>query len=442
MNLFWILVGIFVLGVMVLVHEWGHFLVAKLLGVRVEIFSIGFGPRLFGRKRGPTDYRISAFPLGGYVRMAGDNPAEARAGAPDEFLSKPRWQRVLVVLGGPTANILMAVLVLTGLFTYRYERPAFLSEPAVVGAVQEESVAAQAGLQPGDRLLSFGQVREPTWQDLLIETALLSGQVVPAEIERAGRRVELQVTLSEGVEEDPWSVGWVPDSRPMVRTVLPGTPAERAGLRSGDVLLALNGEHLRPSAGQQNTLSERLQEFGGQSVVLTVERQGTTQEIRVTPEYGDHPEGKRWVLGVTVGVRTVQEDLNVWQAFQKSVERNAQLAGVMLSLVGRLATGRASLRSVQGPVGIVRHSGAVGQQGGLLAVTDLMVLISLSLGILNLLPIPILDGGHIVIFAIEGLLQRDLSLRLKERIIQVGFVFLVLLFVVVMYNDILRIFTN
>lgn len=442
MSLFWILVGIFVLGLMVLVHEWGHFVVAKLLGVRVDVFSIGLGPRLFGRRWGDTDYRLSALPLGGYVRMAGDNPVQERAGAPDEFLSKPRWQRVLIALAGPTMNILMAVVLLAGVFAYRYERPAFLSEPAVIGAVRAESAAAKAGLQPGDRVVRFGRAQNPTWEDVLTEAALTATGPVPVEVERAGSRLSLQLDLPEGAQSDPARVGWVPDGRLVVQAVLHDSPGERGGLRPGDVLLALNGEPLRPSATEENPLSERLQQTKDRPVVLTVERHGAQQEITVTPVFGDHPAGKRWVLGVAVGERLERKDLNLVQALGKSVEENLRIAGLMVDLVGRLLTRRASLASVQGPVGIVRVSGEAGQQGGWLALIHLMAAVSLSLGILNLLPIPILDGGHILVLAVEGALRRDLSLRLKEIIIQVGLVFLVLLFVVVLYNDIARIFTN
>lgn len=442
MNLFWILVGIFVLGLMVLVHEWGHFIVAKLLGVRVDVFSIGFGPRLFGRRRGDTDYRVSALPLGGYVRMAGDSPGQERAGAPNEFLSKPRWQRVLIALAGPAMNILMAVVLLAGVFAYRYERPAFLSEPAVIGAVREASPAARAGFAPGDRLVRFGQVQNPTWEEVLTEAALSATGPVPVEVERAGSRLALQLDLPEGAQNDPARVGWLPDSPLVVQTVLPGSPGERGGLRSGDVLLAFNGEPLRPSATQENPLSERLQQTKDQPVVLTLDRQGAREEVTVTPVFGDHPAGKRWVLGVIVRERMERKDLNLGQALGKSVEENVRVAGLMVDLVGRLLTRRASLAAVSGPVGIVRISGEAGQQGGWLALIHLMAAVSLSLGILNLFPIPILDGGHIVMLAVEGALRRDLSLRLKEIIIHVGLVFLVLLFVVVLYNDIARIFSN
>ncbi len=443
MNL-WILVGIALLGLMVLVHEWGHFVIAKLVGVRVEIFSIGFGKRLWGITRGPTDYRVSALPFGGYVKMAGDNPAEDRSGAPDEFFSKPRWQRTLIVLGGPTVNILTAVLLLAGVFYVHYERPAVLDEPPVVAAVLSESPAGAAGVQPGDRILQIGAGSTATWEDVGIETALASGPAVPVVVQRGEQSLTLQLTLPERGQPGLWDVGWLPDISPIVIRVSPTGPAAKAGVKPGDLLLALNGEKLRISPEGQNPISQRLQQLGGQPAVLLIERDGKQQEITLTPEYGDHPDGKRWLLGLEYGphFRTVRKQLTLPQALQESVHMNVSMGGRMLDLVARLFTGRASLRGVSGPVGIVHVTGTQGEQGGWLAVLNLTAAISLSLGILNLLPIPILDGGHILFFAIEGVLRRDLSLTLKERLSQVAMGFLLLVFVFVMYNDIVRIFFN
>ncbi|HXE74276.1 MAG TPA: RIP metalloprotease RseP [Candidatus Xenobia bacterium] len=440
----WILVGIVLLGLMVLVHEWGHFVIAKLMGVRVEIFSIGFGKRIWGITRGPTDYRLSVLPLGGYVKMAGDNPAEGRTGAPDEFFSKPRWQRTLIVLGGPTVNILTAVLLLTGVFYVHYERPAILDEPPVVAAVLSESPAGTAGIQPGDRILKIGAGSTATWEDVGIETALASGPTVPVVVQRAGQTLTLSLTLPERGQPGLWEVGWLPDISPVVIRVSPTGPAGKAGIKSGDLLLAMNGEKISISPEGQNPISQRLQQLGGQPVVLTIEREGKQQDINVTPEYGDHPDGKRWLLGLEYGphFRTVRKQLTLPQAFQESLHTNVSMGRRMLDLVARLFTGRASLRGVSGPVGIVHVTGAQGEQGGWLAVLNLTAAISLSLGILNLLPIPILDGGHILFFAIEGVLRRDLSLTLKERLSQVAMGFLLLVFVFVMYNDIVRIFFN
>ena len=188
MTWFWVLVGLFVLGLMVLVHEWGHFIVAKMLGVRVDVFSIGFGPRIFGWRRGPTDYRVSVLPLGGYVRMAGDNPSEEREGAPDEFLSQPRWSRALIVFAGPATNVVVAVLLLAGLYAVRFEKPAFLDEPARLESVTPDSPAARAGLQAGDLIVEIAGVRNPTWEKVQVETLL-------------GGKESLAVTVRRGDEE-------------------------------------------------------------------------------------------------------------------------------------------------------------------------------------------------------------------------------------------------
>jgi len=442
-NWFWVLVGIVALGLMVLVHEWGHFVIARLVGVRVEIFSIGFGTRLFGWRRGPTDYRVSVVPLGGYVKMAGDNPTEL-SGDPGEFFSKPRWQRVLIVLGGPTMNILTAVALLTAVYAVHYERPAVLDEPAVVAAVLPDSPAAAAGVQAGDRILRVNGVAAPTWQDAGLEVALANTEAIALEIQRGGETLPLSLTISESARQRPWEAGWLPDLTPVVRRVQAGSPAAQADLRPGDVLVALADEPIRISPEGHNTVSARLQQLGGQPLALTIEREGKKLELIVTPVFGDHPEGKRWLLGFEYSpdLKMVRKDLTLGQALMVSVRENAELSGRMLDLVGRLFTGRASLRGVQGPVGIVHLTGTEGQRAGWLGVLYLAAAISLSLGVLNLLPIPILDGGHIFIFAVEGALQRDLSLRLKEAFNNVAFVLLILLFAVVMYNDIARIFLN
>ncbi len=444
--IFWIPVAIVLLGLLVLVHEWGHFVIARLVGVRVETFSIGFGPRLAGVKRGATDYRISAVPLGGYVKMAGDQPGEEdRTGAPDEFFSKSRWKRTLIVLGGPVMNLVTAVAVLAGVYVVHYERPAILDEPPIVAAVLPDSPAAVAGVQAGDRILRVGSGSTPTWHDVRIETALAGRPSVPVEVERGGARVPLQLSLPERGELDLGEVGWIPDIFPIVSGVVVDGPAGRAGIKPGDLLLAINGEKIRISPEGQNPISQRLQTLGGQPVVLTIEREGKAQEITVTPEYGDHPEGKRWLLGLQYGphLRMVARDLTLGEAVVASVQTNVAMGGRMLDLVGRLFTGRASLRSVSSPVGIVHSMGTQGEEGGWLPVLNLTALISLSLGILNLLPIPILDGGHILFFAIEGVIRRDLSVTVKERLSQAALAFLLLVFAFAVYNDIAtRILSN
>lgn len=419
------------LGVMVLVHEWGHFVVARLFGVRVEVFSIGFGPRLFGVRRGPTDYRLSALPLGGYVRMAGDNPAEERRGDPDEFLSKPRWQRVLIAVAGPTTNLLMAVVLTAGLFMRGGEQPSYADKPVVIAGVLKDSPAQKAGIQPGDHIVSFGSIKNPTWDRIALELALSApGHSEPLVVERDGRLISLSVPTAP----QPFAVLGYPAEPVVIGSLAPGMPAQGAGLKEGDTIVAANGQQL----ASPSEFSEIVQQSAGQTIHLQILRGGESRTIDLNPVWGDPGDGTpRWQIGITFRFVTSPRRYGLPQAVLKATEFHIVLANKLVYLVGELFTGRVSLKQVQGPLGIVQESSRAAKRG-IGDVISLMALVSLNLGILNLLPIPILDGGHILMLGIEGLLRRDLSLKIKERVVTVGMVFLLLIFLIVMYNDVLR----
>jgi regulator of sigma E protease len=423
------------LGVMVLVHEWGHFVIARLFGVRVEVFSIGFGPRLVGVRRGPTDYRLSALPLGGYVRMAGDNPAEERRGDPDEFLSKPRWQRVLIALAGPTTNFLMAVILTAALFVRGGEQPSYADKPVVIAGVVKDSPAQKAGIEPGDHIVSFAGVKDPTWDRVALELALSApGHSEPVTIERDNRLI----TTSVASEPQPFAVVGYPAEPVMVGSVAHGLPAEHAGLKEGDVIVAASGQHLiAPSQ-----FSEIVQQSGGNAMSLDILRNGQGQTLELRPTWGDPGDGTpRWQIGITFRFVTSPRRYSAPQAVLKATQFHIVLANKLIYLVGELFTGKVSLKQVQGPLGIVQESSRAAKRG-FGDLISLMALVSLNLAILNLLPIPILDGGHILMLGIEGLLRRDLSLKIKERFVTVGMVFLLLVFLIVMYNDVLRLFPS
>jgi regulator of sigma E protease len=423
------------LGVMVLVHEWGHFVIARLFGVRVEVFSIGFGTRLFGIKRGPTDYRLSALPLGGYVRMAGDNPAEERRGDPDEFLSKPRWQRVLIALAGPTTNFLMAVLLTAALFMHGGEQPSYADKPVVVAGVVKDSPAQKAGIQPGDHIVSFGGVKDPTWDRLALELALSApGHSEPVTIERNDQLI----TTSVESQPQPFTVIGYPAEPVIVGSVAHGLPAEKAGLKEGDVIVAASGQKLMAPS----QFSEIVQQSAGNPMTLEILRDGQPQRLQLRPIWGDPGDGMpRWQIGITFRFVTSPRRYSAPQALVKATQFHIVLANKLIYLVGELFTGRVSLKQVQGPLGIVQESSRAAKRG-FGDLISLMALVSLNLAILNLLPIPILDGGHILMLSIEGLLRRDLSLKIKERFVTVGMVFLLLVFLIVMYNDVLRLFPS
>lgn len=419
------------LGLMILVHEWGHFMVARFFGVRVETFSIGFGPRIWGVRRGATDYRLSALPLGGYVRMAGDNPSEERRGDPDEFLSKPRWQRVLIALAGPTMNFLMAVALTTALFMHGGEQLSYADQPVVIAGVVKGSAAERGGIRPGDRVESFGNLKNPTWDRLNLELALTSpGRPAPVVVERDGQLISLTVQA----EPQPLNVVGYPAEPVAVGSLSPGMPAEKAGLQLGDIIQAVNGQPV----SSPYRFSELVQESKGSELTLEVLRSGQMVNVPLQPIWGDPGDGNaRWQIGIAFRFSTTMRSYSPPQALVKAAQFHIVLSTKLVYLVGQLFTGRVSLKAVQGPLGIVQESSRAAARG-FGDLLSLMALVSLNLGVLNLLPIPILDGGHILMLGIEGVMRRDLSLKIKERVVTVGMVFLLLVFVMVMYNDVLR----
>jgi len=420
-----------VLGIMVLVHEWGHFIVAKSFGVRVEIFSIGFGTRLWGYKRGETDYRVSALPLGGYVKMAGDNPLEDRKGDPDEFLSKPRWQRVLIALAGPAMNIVLSVILVAGIYMRGSKQPAFLDRPMDLVGVLQDSPAQKAGLMPGDHVISVNGVSNPTWDRAQLELmSTLPGHALSIVVDRNGQQLSFSVPAAQSVEE----VFGYPQDHLIVSAVSPGTPAERSGLMAGDVILKVNGIALANGA-EFPPIVDKSQ---SQPLDLEVQRGDRTLHIQIRPQQVSAASGvPRWQIGVLRTGDLVDRRLSFGAAIVESVGMNALMARQVTYVVVELFRGNISLKQLEGPLGIARESGRAAKQG-LAELFSLMAMIGVNLAVLNLLPIPPLDGGHILMLFIEGTIRRDLSVRVKERFVTVSMVFLLLVFAIVMYNDVLR----
>jgi regulator of sigma E protease len=433
-----------VLGIMVLVHEFGHFIVAKLFGVRVEVFSIGFGTRLFGFRRGDTDYRLSLLPLGGYVKMSGETPGEARTGDPGEFSSHPRWQRILIGLAGPAANFVLAFVLMTGYYMMHNEVDQYLSGPAVIDFVPQNSAAAHAGIESGDRIVKFDKDINPTWEKVRIRAALDVNSTIPVTVERTvdGQPQQFSTQLyllddSKGDDFEVESVGLIPryQNGPLkVHDVEPGYPAEKAGLKAGDEILSIDGVPLHWTSA----VVAYLQENGNKPVTLTVQRGTKTLHLTMTPALGDDGTGHN---GYRLGFKPYLppfhvEQLPLPQALQHSVSFNLQNSGLILDVLHRLITRQSNMQQLSGPIGIARQTGEAISMPGWQPIITLMALISLNLGIFNLLPIPILDGGMIMLLLIEGIIRRDLNQQLKERIYQVAFVVLVLFAVFVMFNDV------
>ena len=428
-----IVIALIVLSVIIVIHELGHFLVAKFFKIKVETFSVGFGPRLLGFRKGETDYRVSAFLLGGYVKMAGETPSDTITGEAYEFLSKPKWQRFLVAAAGPAMNVFLAIGLVMGLYLYGTDVPEFVLGQAVIGIVEPGSPAEKAGLKPGDQIASLDGKEKPDWQAVQNDFLTSPGRALPIVIERDGRRIQTTVTPERRGREEAGYVGMLPVIRTVVRAVQPNSPAMAAGIQPRDEIIRVNGIDLRNSG---KTIQQAIQETTEKTFPITVLRNENQRKeivIDVTPVMRDG----RKMIGIDVPFPTVHMKLGPLGAFQKSIETNKENAVLIFQVIGRLIRRQASLRQLDGPVGIVAVSGQA-YEAGFATLLTFMAVISLNLGILNILPIPILDGGVILLLVIESLMGHDLSLRMKERIVQASFVFLLMLTVIVLYNDVVK----
>jgi regulator of sigma E protease len=435
-----------VLGIMVLVHEFGHFVVAKWCGVRVEVFSIGFPPRLFGFRRGDTDYRISLLPLGGYVKMAGGEPGDPRTGDPGELTSRPRWQRILISLAGPMANFILAFALMAGLYMTYNEVENYLSGPAITDIVPHDSAAWHAGIRAGDHIVRFDKDANPTWDQIEDRAASDANVTVPITVERTvdGQKQQVQTSLfipdfSKSDDLDTDALGLLPKKQngPLgVRDVIASDPAAQAGLQKGDKIASIDGQNIY----SVDALTAWLQQSQGKPITLNVQRGSQNLTITAQPIWGDNGTGKMgYRLGFYPSLPPFHvEQLSLPRAIRASVKANMQYSVLILDVLRRMVSRPQNVQQLSGPIGIARATGEAVSMPGWKPLIGLMAGISLNLGILNLLPFPILDGGTILFLLIEGTLRRDLNQELKERVYQVAFVMIVLFFVFIMFNDVAK----
>ena len=425
-----------ILGFMILIHEFGHYAVAKLLGVRVEVFSIGFGKRLLGFRKGDTDYRISAIPLGGYVKMSGENPMDERTGDPAEFLSHSRWHRFLIAIAGPAMNIMLAIFLLTTVYMVHYEYPVFMDKPAMIDGVKADSPAAQAGLLPGDRIVKIDGIVNPTWEQVQPRVLISPNQPLAVTIQRGDQVFDKTIVPKPVTSSEVGSAGWYPQEPVIIGRLEDNMPAIKGGMREDDRVTAMDGQPL----GSIDDMIERLQQTKDKPVDLTVLRGNQTLSFHLQPVLSKTEDAKqqRYRLGFLNKEETTVTKLSFPQAFSLSLEENKKYSMLLLELAKRLVEGKVSPRMVSGPIGIAQEAGYAAQQKGWSPLLALTSGISLNLGVFNLLPIPILDGGVIFFLLIESLMGRDISLRIKERVYQAAFVFLVLFAVMVIYNDLVK----
>jgi len=425
-NIWWALIMI---GVMILIHEFGHYWAARFFDVKVDTFSFGFGPRLFGFKKGETDFRFSAILLGGYVKMVGEQAGDEHASDPRSFLSKPRWQRLIIVFAGPAMNIILAVAVLTGLFMVRFPKIPTSPSPEI-GYIVPDSAAAKAGLHEGDRIVEIGGTANPNWEDIEMKEVASAGHPLSVWIVRNGERMLVPVTPLLDPKTGAGFAGWGEQTDIEIGSTLTNSPAAKAGLQPGDIIVSVDGQAIH-----SNKVHDIINKSGGKPVDIVYSRSGKLATAQVAATMSENNGVKEWMIGVSLQPRVVLVSLPFPQALSESVRQNVKSATFIYQLLRGIAERRMSPKSVSGPIKIVQMSGEEAREGPI-AYFALMAGLSLNLAVVNLLPIPILDGAAIFMLIVEMFMRRDLSLRVKEAAFRLGFVFLMAVVAFVLYNDI------
>jgi len=430
-NIWWYLV---LIGVMILIHELGHYWAARFFDVKVETFSFGFGPRLFGFRRGETDFRFSAILFGGYVKFLGDQPGDEAASDPRSLFAKPRWQRTIIAFAGPAINMVLAVVLLTGLFMVEFPKMPMPHDP-VVGSVAPDGAAAKAGIREGDQVVQVNNTVDPTWEDIGLAEIASARRAMDVWVRRNGERLHLIVTPGYDEKQDVGVAGWFQEGEVQISDFVPGIDtAQRVGLEKGDVLISVNGSPIRSTS----RMRELIDQANGAPVKLVISRKAQQREFTVTPVRKEVEGQQRWMIGVEMQPKYEVVKLPFPQAVVEASKSSVQNAKLIFRVLEGIVERRMSPKGLNGPIRIAQMSGQAAREGPSPFIY-LMAMVSINLAVVNLLPIPVMDGGVILMLLIEMLLRRDLDLKVKEAVIKVGFVFLMVVLVFVIYNDISKI---
>lgn len=426
-----VLAFLIVFGILVFIHEFGHFFMAKLVGIRVEVFSFGYGKRLLGFKKGQTDYRISVLPMGGYVKFLGEGIFEpGRTLAPDDFMAKKRWQRFLVILMGSVMNIVLAIVIVAGTNMAGVALPEYLDQKPVIGWIEPGSPAEKAGLRVEDEILSVDGKKVPTWSDLELAIGTKPDKQLTLEIKRDGRvrSAQMMTGKEKGTRYEIGYAGFAAKILTQVQVVSPDSPAEKGGMRAGDLIQAINGQLINA-----NKFLEVIEKSPGKELEFSLIRDGKPVTLFITPRQ----VGKVGKIGVLQSVKSVVKKLGFLAAIKESVKYNAKLFFMVIEVLKNLLTGQASVKQLSGPLDIAGYSYETFRMG-FLAFISWIGFISLQLGVFNLFPIPVFDGGQLFVLILEGIFRRDFSPKARQIWMQVGFVIFIILVGFILLNDIVK----
>ena len=439
------------IGILVFIHEFGHFAAAKLSGMRADVFAIGFGKRLFGYNKksgfsfgelpkdfdveGHTDYRLSLLPLGGYVKIAGmvdesgDVSFADKEPQPYEFRAKPVWAKIFVITAGVFMNLMLAWAIFWGANFFQ-GKP--ITQTTTIAYVEEGSPASVAGFVTGDKILSVNNKSVTTWEDLRAEIFINTlGENINVKVLRDGKEQNLLVERKLIPDDETQAMFLVPEGvKPAIGEVVKDSPAEKAGIKAGDVLISLNGATLY--SAKQTT--ELISSNAGKELQLVVQRDNKDINLSVTPG----PDAK---IGVAIGpVFMGKTSMRTYGAFEsvyygwKDIEK---MTALTFSMIGKVFTGDVEFKKAfGGPIKIAQIA-AKSADSGMANFLYFLALLSLSLAILNIMPFPVLDGGHLVMIIIEAAIKREIPIKIKMAIQNTGLVLLLLLMAFIIYNDII-----
>ncbi len=425
---------VIVLGILIFIHELGHFAVAKFSGVGVEKFSLGFGPKLLGITYGETEYRISLLPLGGYVKMVGENPGEEvdDVDTSRSFNHKRVGTRSLIVVAGPIMNLVLAVILFPVIFMIGISVPAYLDQTPVVAYVAPDTPASEAGVVKGDKVLSVNGTSVADWESFLSKVILSPNVELELLIERGTEMVTKALVPEASEATGGGYAGIHPPMKPSIGRVNKGYPAEEAGLLPGDTILAIDGTEITHWAELEGLIKN-----SGLKRTFLIARGDSTFSVEIEPQR--NADRDVYLIGISRDEAQVFKRYGFTEAFVKGIDSSFEMTTRLFAVIKGLVVGQYSLKTLGGPIMIAQVAGSAAKSG-IADLLSLVAFLSLQLGIINLFPIPVLDGGHLLFFGIEAIKGKPLSERFMGVAQQIGVVLLIALMLMVTYNDFMRIF--